>query len=129
MFSSTWFNTLNKPFLQPPQWIFQPVWIILYATLLAALIIYSIKITKKSKFRGYIFFITHMIFNLLWSPIFFILHKIGIALFIIFIVNITAILLIKEFFSISKTAGIILVPYLIWILFATYLNLQFYILN
>jgi tryptophan-rich sensory protein len=70
-----------------------------------------------------------MVFNLLWSPVFFILHKIDIAFFIILIMDITAFVFVKKFFAISKAAGFILIPYLAWILFATYLNLQFLRLN
>ncbi len=129
MHNSLWFNNLNKPFLQPPEWIFSPVWIILYGTLLIALILYSVTITTKSKKSGYVIFLVHMVFNLLWSPVFFILHKIDIAFFIILIMDITAFVFVKKFFAISKAAGFILIPYLAWILFATYLNLQFLRLN
>lgn len=129
MFDSIWFDSLNKPFLQPPAWIFSPVWILLYTTLLISLILYSVKITKKPKRSGFILFVVHMLFNLLWSPAFFILHNIKLALLIIIIMDITAVLFIKKFFSVSKAAGAILIPYLIWIFFATYLNFQFCTLN
>lgn len=129
MFNSVWFDSLTKPFLQPPAWIFSPVWIMLYASILVSLILYSIKITYKNKTGGYIVFVVHMIFNLLWSPVFFYLHRIDIALFVIVIMDLTAIYMIIKFYSISKTAGTILIPYLIWIFFATYLNTMFLILN
>lgn len=129
MFSSIWYDSLTKPFLSPPKWVFAPVWTILYGTLLTALILYTIKISNKSKFSGYVLFLTHMIFNFLWSPVFFILHKIDIALYIIFIMDISVILLVKKFFSVSKIAGTILIPYLVWIFYATYLNFQYYNLN
>jgi len=101
----------------------------LYATLLVSLILYSVKITTKKKIGGYIIFVVHMIFNLMWSPIFFYLKRIDIALFVIVIMDLTAIYMIAKFFSVSKTAGAILVPYLIWIFFATYLNTMFLVLN
>ena len=129
MFDTIWYDNLTKPFLNPPGWIFSPVWIILYGTLLAAIIIYSVVITKEKKFFGYVIFTVHMIFNFLWSPVFFILHKINISFAIIIIMDITAIILIKKFLSVSKIAGLILIPYLLWILFATYLNFQFLVLN
>lgn len=129
MFDSIWYDSLTKPFLQPPAWIFSPVWIILYATLLISLIIYSVKITAKPKLFGYVAFIVHMTFNLLWSFVFFSFHRIDIALAIVVIMDLTALYIIAKFFSISKTAGIILVPYLLWIFFATYLNVMFLILN
>ena len=129
MFNSVWFDSLTKPFLQPPAWIFSPVWIMLYASILVSLILYSIKITYKNKTGGYIVFVVHMIFNLLWSPVFFYLHRIDIALFVIVIMDLTAIYMIIKFYSISKTAGTILIPYLIWIFFVSYLNTMFLILN
>ena len=129
MYSSVWYDSLTKPFLQPPAWIFSPVWIIMYGLLLTSIILYSISISEKKKMSGYIYFIVHMIFNLLWSPVFFTLHKIDIAFVLILIMDFTAILLISKFFSISKLAGSLLFPYLVWLLFATYLNLQFWRLN
>ncbi len=129
MYDSVWYNSLTKPFLQPPAWIFTPVWIILYGVILTSIIIYAITPSKKDKTNGYVYLIIHMIFNLLWSPIFFLLHKINIALFVILIMCITLILMIYKFFSISKLAGTILLPYLCWIIFAFYLNIQFLRLN
>lgn len=129
MYDSLWYDSLIKPALQPPVWIFSPVWIILYGTLLAAIILYSVTITKNRKAGGYICFIVHMILNLLWSPIFFYLHKTDIALFIILIMDLTAIFVILKFFQVSKISGIILIPYFLWLMFATYLNYQFWVLN
>ncbi len=129
MFDTVWYNNLTKPFLNPPGWIFSPVWIILYGTLLTSLIIYTIVITKEKKFFGYVIFVVHMIFNLLWSPVFFILHKINMALAIVIVMDITVLFLIKKFLSVSKIAGLILLPYAIWIMFATYLNWQIVMLN
>ena len=129
MFDSVWYNSLQKPFLQPPAWVFSPVWIVLYATLLISLIIYSLKITTKSKFSGYVVFIVHMFFNLMWSFVFFKLHRIDIALAVVVIMDLTAMFMITKFFSVSKTAGYIMMPYLLWIFFATYLNVMFLILN
>ena len=129
MFKSIWYDNLTKPFLQPPAWVFAPVWIFFYTALLISVILYSVTITKKDKKSGFIYFIIHMIFNLLWSPVFFQLHQINIAFFIIIIVLISAFIMVIKFFSISKLAGGILIPYLIWLMYATYLNFQFMVLN
>ena len=129
MFDTVWYDNLEKPFLNPPAWIFSPVWIILYGTILVSVLFYAVKITKKNKLHGYTLFIVHMIFNLLWSPVFFMLHKISIALFIVLIMVFTAILMIKKFFSVSKISGGILIPYLCWIIFAAYLNFGYFLLN
>jgi len=129
VFNTVWYDNLIKPFLNPPAWIFPPVWIILYCSILISFIFYTVSITNKKKFDGYVLFLIHMVFNFLWSPIFFILHKMDIALAIVILMDITAILLIRKFFSVSKISGFILVPYFCWILFATYLNTAFLILN
>ena len=129
MFDTVWYDNLTKPFLNPPAWIFPPVWIILYCSLLIALILFTVSFSKKKKFDGYVLFLVHMIFNFLWSPVFFILHKINIALVIVVLMDVTAILMIRKFFSVSKLSGYILFPYLFWIFFATYLNIQFLVLN
>ena len=129
MFDIVWYDNLTKPFLNPPAWVFPPVWIILYCTLLIALLFYTVSISEKKKIKGYLIFIVHMIFNILWSPVFFALHRIGMALAIVILMDITAIYMIKKFYAVSKISGLILLPYLCWILFATYLNLQFLVLN
>jgi tryptophan-rich sensory protein len=129
MYDSIWYESLTKPFLLPPAQIFSPVWIILYATLLISLIFYALAITGKSKLSGYVVFIIHMIFNLLWSFVFFSLQRIDLALVVIVIMDLTAIYIAAKFYTVSKFSGIILIPYLIWIFFATYLNIMFLILN
>lgn len=129
MFDSIWYDSLTKPFLQPPAWIFSPVWIILYGTLLVSLIMYALTISPKNKLNGYIIFIVHMFFNLLWSFVFFSFHRIDIALAVVVIMDLTAIFMTSKFLSVSKASGLILVPYLVWIFFATYLNTMFLILN
>lgn len=129
MYSSVWYDSLTKPVFQPPAWIFSPVWIILYGTLFTALILYSLTVTNKNKMKGFVFFILHMFFNLFWSPVFFLLHKIDIALVVLFIMIITAVLMIIQFFRVSKLAGLILFPYFAWLIFASYLNFQLLILN
>ena len=129
MFNTLWYDNLIKPLLTPPAWIFSTAWIILYCTILISLILYVIKITKKDKLYGYTIFIVHMVFNLLWSPVFFVLHKMDIALTVLLIIIFTAILLIKTFFHISKIAAYIFIPYFIWLLFALYLNIEFIRLN
>lgn len=129
MFDSIWYNNLIKPYLLPPKWIFSPVWIILYGTLLVSLIIYTLTFSYKNKMNGYIIFVVHMVFNLMWSFVFFSLHRIDIAFAVIVIMDLTAAILTAKFFSVSKSAGLILVPYLVWIFFATYLNMMFLILN
>ena len=129
MFNTIWYDNLIKPALNPPAWIFSPVWIILYGTILAALILYTIKVSRKSKLGGYIYFIVQMVLNLAWSPIFFYLHNIGLALIVILLLNFAILMNIIKFYKVSKFSGLILIPYFLWVLFATYLNISFFVLN
>ena len=131
MYSSDWFNSLNKPFFNPPAEIFPPIWIILYTSLLVSLIIYSVKPSKskRSKLNGYIYFIIQMLLNLTWSPVFFSAHNIKMGLIIIILMVTFTVLTILSFIKISKLAGIMLIPYLLWISFALFLNLGYMILN
>lgn len=124
-----WYNELNKPALSPPSWIFSPVWLILYITILLALITFIVKPTWQKKSSGYSWFIIQMLLNLLWMPAFFILKNVGLALAIIILLDISVFLTIKSFYSVSKLASRLLIPYFIWILFATYLNAAYFILN
>ena len=128
MFKSVWYYNLTKPPLAPPDWIFPPVWSILYFSMLVALLLYLFKPAQNKKL-GYIYFIAQLILNFLWTPTFFYLQNIVLALIVIILLDIFVILTIKSFYKVSKISGLILIPYLIWILFATYLNIGYLVLN
>ena len=128
MFKSVWYYNLTKPPLAPPDWIFPPVWSILYFSMLVALLLYLFKPAQNKK-SGYIYFAVQLILNLLWTPAFFYLQNIVLALIVIILLDIFVILTIKSFYKISKISGLILIPYLLWILFATYLNIGYLVLN
>ena len=128
MFQSAWYYNLIKPPFVPPNWIFPPVWSILYLTLFVALLLYVFKPSQNKK-SGYIYFATQLILNLLWTPAFFYLKNIVLALIVIILLDIFVILTIKSFYKVLKISALILIPYLIWILFATYLNIGYLVLN
>ena len=128
MFKSVWYYNLIKPPFVPPNWIFPPVWSILYLTLFVALLLYVFKPSQNKK-SGYIYFATQLILNLLWTPAFFYLKNIVLPLIVIILLDIFVILTIKSFYKVSKISALILIPYLIWILFATYLSIGYLVLN
>lgn len=128
MFKSEWYNNLIQPPLAPPSWIFAPVWTILYTTIFVSLVLYITKPNYDKKW-GYIFFSVQMILNLLWTPAFFIWKNILLALVIIVIMDIFVILMLRKFYEVSKISALILVPYFLWIIFATYLNIGYLVLN
>ena len=129
MFNYSWYSSLTQPPLAPPAWLFAPVWTILYITIAIALIIYIKERSNKNKIWGYVLFFTQLLLNLAWTPAFFGLKNIGLALVIVILMDILVLFNIIEFSKISKIAGRLLIPYFIWILFATYLNLGYLILN
>ena len=124
-----WYYNLIRPPFTPPSWIFTPAWSILYALIILSLIIYAYKTTDKDKSKGYWIFALQVLFNVLWSPVFFGMKNIWLALIIIVILDVLVFINIKEFYKVSKISAWLLVPYMIWILFATYLNIGFLILN
>lgn len=128
MLKSAWYYSLLKPSLTPPDWIFQPAWLVLYLTMLVAILLYIFK-PAENKEIGYVYFTFQMVFNLLWMPAFFYMQNITLALVVIIFLDIFVFLTIKKFYSVSKLSGLILIPYFSWIFFATYLNIGYLILN
>jgi len=128
MFDSIWYNSLIKPPFAPPSWVFTPAWIFLYVTIFVSLILYVLAPAQDKK-AGYIYFSIQLILNFLWAPVFFGLKNILAALFVIILLDIFTIFTIQKFYSVSKIAGGILLPYLFWLIFATYLNFGYLILN
>ena len=129
MIDYSWYSMLIQPPLRPPAWLFAPVWTILYITMVVALFLYAKKQSTTSKAWGYVLFFTQLLVNLAWSPAFFGMKNIGLALALVVLLDILVLFNIIEFSKVSKSAGRCLIPYFIWILFATYLNIGFFILN
>lgn len=117
----TWYEGLNKPFFNPPNWIFAPVWTVLY--LLIGISLYLvIETSSNSKKTAYLAFTLQLILNTLWSIVFF-GFKSPFAAFIIIILLIAVITFnIRKFYRINKLSGLILLPYLVWVIFASFLN-------
>ena len=129
MFNSLWYHSLTKPFLMPPSWLFAPVWTVIYVLIALSLVFYITTYSQKTKVFGYLYFAVQMALNFLWSPVFFYFRGLKLALIIILLMDIFVILNIFEFRKISKLAGNLLIPYFIWILFATYLTAAINLLN
>lgn len=118
-----WYSVIEKSPLSPPNWVFGPVWIILY--FLMGLSIYFIwnKIDENKKIKNIlILFFVHLLFNAVWSPIFFGLKNPGVALVDLIVVWLLAVLLAFKFWGISRISTYLFIPYLLWISFAIYLN-------
>lgn len=129
MENSIWFHSLNKPFLNPPDWLFAPVWTVLYIMILISFVLFIRSGMTREKLLPLTFFIIQMALNLAWSPVFFKLHSISGALFIIILMWIFILLTIITFFKYSKMAALLLLPYLFWVSFAFYLNFSYFVMN
>ena len=129
MIDYSWYSALIQPPLKPPAWLFSPVWTILYISMVVALVLYIRKPSIKSKTWGFVLFFTQLLVNFAWTPAFFGMKNIGLALAIIILLDILVLFNIIEFLKISKSAGRTLIPYFLWLLFATYLNIGIFVLN
>ncbi len=124
-----WYYALKKPFLNPPSWIFGPVWSVLYVLIILSFFIFiKSESTFDKKIAISVFFI-QLLLNLSWTPVFFGLKKIFLALLICTLLWLSIICLILLFYKHSKLASLLLVPYFLWTSFALYLNFSLWILN
>jgi tryptophan-rich sensory protein len=124
-----WYGQLNKPSWTPPGWVFAPVWTILYLTM--GLSLWLFWQTSRSRERGgalAVFFV-QLALNAAWSWLFFGLHSPLLALFGISMLWGTLVATIIAFWRQHAAAGILLLPYLGWVSFASCLNLEIWQLN
>ena len=127
---TTWYATLNKPLLAPPNWLFGPVWLALYTLMGIALFLVWEKGFDKPKVKVAIkLFIFHLAVNALWSVVFFGLNQIFAGLLVILLLLALIFLVIIAFYPLDWRAALLLVPYLFWVSFAAYLNYAIWLLN
>ncbi|SEK82519.1 TspO and MBR related proteins [Maribacter orientalis] len=125
-----WYMTLNKPSFNPPNWIFAPVWTALYILMgISAGWVWAKGFHHKWVKTGLYHFGFQLLLNGLWSIVFFGLKQPFWGLLVILTLLVVLILTIKWFKVVSKVAANLLIPYLIWICFATVLNYKIWELN
>lgn len=125
-----WYATLNKPLFAPPNWIFGPVWTLLYFLMGVAIFLIWRQGWQKKKIRtASYFFLAQLALNCIWSPIFFGLRSPLLGLIVIVAMWVFIVMTMKKFFPLSKWACYLLIPYLLWVSFATLLNAAILILN
>ena len=126
----TWYNTLNKPSFNPPNYLFAPVWTILYILMGVSVYLIWKKNIKIKKVRDAIYlFGIQLALNAIWSPIFFGAQNIFLGLVVIIAMWIFILKTILAFTKINKMAAYLLYPYLAWVSFASILNFSVWILN
>lgn len=125
-----WYAALTKPPFNPPNWVFAPVWTILYALMgISAYFVYEKGLGRRDIRKALAVFGVQLLLNTLWSIVFFGAHMILAAAAIIVLLWGMIAATIWLFFKISKAAACLLVPYILWVSFATVLNISLYVLN
>ena len=126
-YKEPWYSQLIKSNYNPPDWIFAPVWTMLYFMMSVA--IWFFWNSKKRDLKTiYIYFI-HIVFNTTWSIVFFALHNIPIALINLSILIFLIIILILRFRRVNLVSYYLMIPYLLWTSYALFLNLSLLLLN
>lgn len=130
---STWYAGLVKPALNPPAWVFGPAWTILYALMgIALFLIWKINPSEArhgERRRAVFLFAFQLILNVFWSTLFFGLHSPGWAFVDIILLWLAIVWTIIVFYKISKPTAWLLIPYILWVSFAAYLNYAIWMLN
>jgi translocator protein len=128
-YGNGWFDTLHKPFFMPPGWAFGVVWPILYVLMgIALAMVLALPQSPRRRLALTLFFV-QLALNFAWSPIFFAAHDITLAKYVIFVMTIIAAAAAGQFVRLRKPAGLLLLPYLVWLIFAATLNATIETLN
>lgn len=124
-----WYATLNRPSFNPPNWIFGPVWTMLYILMgISLFLIWKLEISKERNLAILVFML-QLLLNFGWIFIFFYFNMIGLALIEIILLWIFIVIMLVLFYKIKPIAAYINIPYLLWVSFATVLNGSYYFLN
>jgi tryptophan-rich sensory protein len=126
-----WFGTIQQPALAPPNWVFGPVWTLLFALIGVAVWLVWRQATSSPqavRLAGGVFAV-HFAFNLGWSGVFFGLQEIDLGLLVIIVLWLLIVATMWAFHRVDTRTTLLLIPYLLWVSFATYLNYQYALLN
>jgi len=127
---NTWYKYLNKPVFNPPDWIFMPVWIILYFLMgISFGIFFSYGFGKKKQRVGTIAFFLQLFFNGMWSVVFFGFKNIFLGLVTILILIASIVFCINEFRKVNIFSSYLMLPYFLWVCFASILNISIFVMN
>jgi translocator protein len=126
----TWYANINKPTFRPPNWVFAPVWTTLFLLMgIALFLIWKKGLKRKDVKIAFSVFTFHLLLNTLWSILFFGLKSPFAAFIEIIFLWIAILISIILFFRISKIAAYLLIPYILWVSFASVLNFAIWRLN
>lgn len=125
----TWFTEINKPAWNPPNWVFGPVWTVLYIMMGIAIFLVWLKRKQHSIKLVLGLYVIQLLLNMLWSILFFGLQNPQLAFFEVIVLLMAIILSSFYFWKISKAAAILMIPYILWVSFASILNFSIWQLN
>ena len=128
-YGNRWFDALHKPSFMPAGWSFGVVWPVLYAMLGVALAMVLAQPPSDRRRLGLVLFFVQLALNFAWSPVFFAGHDIALAKWIIFAMAALAAAAAGQFWRIKRDAGMLMIPYLMWLVFAATLNTTIEALN
>jgi tryptophan-rich sensory protein len=125
----SWYSGLSKPVFTPPNWLFAPAWTTLFV--LMGISLYFVYVSEKSKNRDIFitFFYIQLLLNFLWNVLFFGLNNPLLGLIEIIILIATVVVTMVYGFKVKKVSGYLLIPYILWLCFATALNIGIFVLN
>lgn len=124
-----WYANLVKPSWNPPNYLFGPVWTVLYILMgISFYLIIKGEFNKKVHRAMRIYYL-QLIFNTLWSVVFFGFNNLPLSLVVMAMLWILIVFTIIDFYKIKKLAGYLLIPYILWVSFASFLNFTIFFLN
>ena len=125
----TWYASLTKGPVNPPNWVFGPVWTTLYMLMAVAAWRIWKKRTQPGGKRAFALYVSHLFLNAYWSIAFFSLHDLAQAFAVLLVLWLSIFVMVIWFFRIDRIAGALMLPYLAWVTFAGYLNYTLMTLN
>lgn len=126
----TWYANVNKPSFNPPNWLFAPVWTTLFTLMgIAAALVWQEGINNKTVKNALVLFGIQFLLNMIWSWLFFGMQNPKLAFIEIIVLWVFIFLTIRAFFGVKNTSGWLLVPYILWVSFASVLNFCIWQLN
>lgn len=128
--ASGWYQNLNKPFFNPPGWVFGPVWTALYIMMgISAFLVWQKGIPKRKVKIALVFFAIQLLLNAIWTPLFFGLKSPLAAFIDIMFLWLAVLITIALFYKLSRAAAFLLTPYILWVTFAAVLNFSIMTMN
>lgn len=121
-----WYAALNKPAFNPPDWAFAPVWTVLFLMIAVA---GFRTFEREPRGAAMKLWVLQMALNFTWSPLFFTLHRIDIALAVIIALFVTIVAFVRLRWHADRSAALLFIPYAAWVGFATILNVALLLLN